>query len=796
MPRAPSLLLVVIALAALNHCLPEPDCSQTATCPNDSVVDSDGESSRDASIDATQDRSVSDAAVATTVDRSTNGAGEDSPLADSTTDSIDARADAATAPEASGTDNATTNSDAGAEASVPAVCQPGDTRPCAPYSFAPAIPDETTCRDGKPCMAPCKAGTQACATTDGGAPFWGACQGTVGPNASDACEPGNDGNCNGVANEGCSCITGTTKSCGEALGAKGKCATGTTTCSGGAWGSCSVSAAASDNCSVAGDDSNCNGLTNDTCPCTPGETGTCAARLGAKGACATGVATCNTSGTGWSCSISAAAKDTCDPGSDATCDGVPNQGCTCVNGTTATCAEALHLVGPCSTGTTTCAGGAWGACSIKPATDTCDRGNDNNCDGTANNPPGGCACINGATATCGSALGARGTCSAGTTKCANGAWGTCSVLPATRDTCDRGNDDNCNGNANENCACINGAACSDGNACTQTDTCVSGVCVGSNPVPCQPTECHAAGGACNTTSGTCSAGAVTTGAACTSVANGVCSSAGVCGCPAGTATCGGTTCINLMGSDANNCGACGHSCLGGACSQGTCACPASAPDLCGSACVNLQTDPLNCGSCGFNCASSGFGCSGGQCSCTATTPNGTACTRPGGILGVCFGAQCLMPMLSQGCATDADCVPGGCLNTTCLGTVDVAMTVSCSNVAIKCTTTGAGTGCSLGTGGRAPPACVSAGAQIQCDGPNDCLSGQDCCLSAFMGAATQTCVAQTTPGVIGSGCVPIMNGAGSGIVHIVCDPKNPTTTCPTGQTCGATSLAISGFGCQ
>ena len=48
-----------------------------------------------------------------------------------------------------------------------------------------------------------------------------------------------------------------------------------------------------------------------------------------------------------------------------------------------------------------------------------------------------------------------------------------------------------------------GTPCSDGNACTQTDSCQTGVCNGTNPVVCNaPDTCHDAG-TCNTTSGAC-----------------------------------------------------------------------------------------------------------------------------------------------------------------------------------------------------------------------------------------------------------------------------------------------------
>src|SRR5206468_652218 len=44
--------------------------------------------------------------------------------------------------------------------------------------------------------------------------------------------------------------------------------------------------------------------------------------------------------------------------------------------------------------------------------------------------------------------------------------------------------------------------CSDGNACTQTDSCVSGVCVGSNPVLCDDGNA-CTDDACNPTTGMC-----------------------------------------------------------------------------------------------------------------------------------------------------------------------------------------------------------------------------------------------------------------------------------------------------
>jgi hypothetical protein len=59
-----------------------------------------------------------------------------------------------------------------------------------------------------------------------------------------------------------------------------------------------------------------------------------------------------------------------------------------------------------------------------------------------------------------------------------------------------------------------GTACNDGNACTQTDVCQSGVCVGGNPVVCNPLDqCHVAG-VCNPATGTCSNPTAANGTAC------------------------------------------------------------------------------------------------------------------------------------------------------------------------------------------------------------------------------------------------------------------------------------------
>ena len=59
-----------------------------------------------------------------------------------------------------------------------------------------------------------------------------------------------------------------------------------------------------------------------------------------------------------------------------------------------------------------------------------------------------------------------------------------------------------------------GTACDDGNACTEADTCLAGVCTGTNPVECPPSDqCHEAG-VCDPAIGLCSNPLKADGATC------------------------------------------------------------------------------------------------------------------------------------------------------------------------------------------------------------------------------------------------------------------------------------------
>lgn len=104
-------------------------------------------------------------------------------------------------------------------------------------------------------------------------------------------------------------------------------------------------------------------------------------------------------------------------------------------------------VGDCVSGTQSCSSGGWGACvgEVPPAIEDCDGG-DEDCDSSIDE---GCACIDGATMTCGSDVGA---CVSGLQTCAGGTWGGCagSIEPVT-ELCTGGADDDCDGMTDEGC---------------------------------------------------------------------------------------------------------------------------------------------------------------------------------------------------------------------------------------------------------------------------------------------------------------------------------------------------------
>ncbi len=96
---------------------------------------------------------------------------------------------------------------------------------------------------------------------------WGPCLGAVGPKLKDTCDvAGNDDDCDGEPNHGCTCVNGTKRSCGTDVGA---CKVGQQTCAAQTWGPCQgeITALALDSCATTGSDDNCNGVPNEGCAC-------------------------------------------------------------------------------------------------------------------------------------------------------------------------------------------------------------------------------------------------------------------------------------------------------------------------------------------------------------------------------------------------------------------------------------------------------------------------------------------------------------------------------------------------
>ena len=369
-------------------------------------------------------------------------------------------------------------------------------------------------------------GDVAFVSTDGGAPTAGdavaATDAPPGCRATETCGNGLDDDCNGTPDDNCACVPGMTQRCygGDPANAgRGVCSQGMTRCEGtgefGRWTACEGwGRPGVEACGNAMDD-DCDGMVDENCACNPGATRACYSGDTATrgvGTCRPGNQLCvaREGGADWGpCEGEVLpATDTCD-GMDRDCDGNPNTGCVCTEGTTRACYSANPAtanVGLCRAGTETCVRNkmgrtAWGACAgeVTPTADTCD-GMDRNCDG---NPNTGCACTLGATRGCydgPTGTADRGICRAGTQRCETAStgvgWTACAgqTLPAT-EVCGNNLDDNCNGTADEGCVtCLPPrvmcpAGCVDlltdrnncgrcGNVCPGGQACANGVCVG------------------------------------------------------------------------------------------------------------------------------------------------------------------------------------------------------------------------------------------------------------------------------------------------------------------------------
>jgi len=340
-------------------------------------------------------------------------------------------------------------------------CVPGTIEVC----------DEHPGFDG---LGSCVAGSRTCVAGEGNATSaFGECNGAVAPAADDVCARGDDSNCNGVPNEGCTCVEGDTQPCGSTTDT-GVCQIGSTTCINGAFGACegAVAPAARDTC-ARGDDSNCNGIPNEGCTCVDGDTQPCGQDVGS---CQAGTQTCTNGAFGQCVGAIGPAQRDCTSANDNDCDGRPDNTidnvCRCTVGMMQVCGtHPQDGVGSCQAGSQQCVAGPgnassnFGQCngSVGPGPRNCGSPADNDCDGDADNTIDGvCECAPGQ---------GNGPCSddPSNSRC-NGqgqcvpcqADADCSLVSGGRNVCDGGE-------------CVS-AGLPDGEGCVAASDCTSGVC--------------------------------------------------------------------------------------------------------------------------------------------------------------------------------------------------------------------------------------------------------------------------------------------------------------------------------
>lgn len=245
----------------------------------------------------------------------------------------------------------------------------------------------------------CRAGTRSCIASERNeATDWSSCTGAIGPGVADSCAiAGDDTDCDGIPNEGCACVDGSTQRCGSSTDI-GSCAFGSSTCVNGAFGECegAVPPGPRDSCAIVGDDANCNGIPNEGCACIDGETQPCGPET--RGICRSGLQTC-INGTFGQCvgAVQAAARD-CASSADNDCNGQPDNTidsvCRCAVGATQACeTHPQDGVGACRAGNQQCSAGPgnssanFGACTgaVGPAPRNCSSTADNDCDGRPDN---------------------------------------------------------------------------------------------------------------------------------------------------------------------------------------------------------------------------------------------------------------------------------------------------------------------------------------------------------------------------------------------------------------------------
>jgi hypothetical protein len=277
------------------------------------------------------------------------------------------------------------------------LCALGSVEPC----------DEHPGLDGR---GQCRPGSRTCIAGEGNLTSnWSACEGSVGPGQQDSCAAeGDDTDCDGTDNGGCPCIEGETRPCGPET-ENGICQRGNQTCVNGAFGQCQGAVFPSTRNCGSQQDNDCDGRPDNTidnvCTCAIGSMRACGAHPGdGNGQCRAGSQSCegranNSTSIFGACtgSVGPAPQDSCAQGNDSNCNGVPNEGCACINGNARGCGPDTD-VGNCQRGSQTCVNGTFGQCqgAVFPGARSCGSQQDNDCDGRPDNTIDNvCECIPG-----------------------------------------------------------------------------------------------------------------------------------------------------------------------------------------------------------------------------------------------------------------------------------------------------------------------------------------------------------------------------------------------------------------
>jgi hypothetical protein len=325
--------------------------------------------------------------------------------------------------------------------------------------------------------------------------------------------------------------------------------------------------------------------------------------------------------------------------------------------------------------------------------------------------------------------------------------------------------------------------CAGGPACAGTASCFADV--GCLDLQNDAFNCGAKGHACNPGE-TCQKGACACGGGSSCPAsvpccagptpmcapNGVSCACGGTFCSSPSTCCNGTSCVNLMGDNAN-CGTCGNVCPAGTtCNGGKCKCQGAicgTETCCASGCADLMAATNNCGTCGHACVP-GEKCMTGTCAC---------------------GAQTCDPSTSDLCCSNALCVNSKSDSTHC----GDCLTQCIQNeqcVGGKCSCNG-GSDCSQGQVCCPGMGCQPSGTicgMSQC--PSECINNGNTC------DKSGNCLCGSGPGCLGSskccpGSPPYCSPSGA----CFCAGCNSPAVCSSGQClCGGTPCAPPNYCCS